>query len=675
MFKSLEFFVGQTIELEETLAGLIRFGYTKSKHVVVPGDFAQRGGTIDIFPVQYDAPIRLVLDDNKIRCVDTFSLKTGESLWQHTIVIILPFKGIPSPAVFSSSTPLNHFVDIQKGDYVVHNNHGIGRFLGIGPLTGVDQKTQEHLIVEYLGGDKLFVPKTDMHLIQKYVGFTKRPPKLYKLGSKKWRSIRNRIQKRIEQFAGELLHTQALRISLKGYAFAKDTPWQKEFEELFPFKETPDQLKTTLEVKADMESAVPMDRLLCGDVGYGKTEVAMRAAFKAVMDSKQVAILVPTTILAEQHYYNFKKRLKEFPVKVAMLSRFRSRAEQNIIIKELARGKIDIVIGTHRLLSRDISFKELGLLIIDEEQRFGVKAKERLKNLRLLVDVLTLTATPIPRTLYMALAGARDMSVIATPPQNRMAVETHIIEFDQKVIQEAIDYELKRKGQVFFLHNRVEDIDKITLLIKKLAKSAKIAVAHGQMPARLLEEIMLKFFDAQIDILVCTTIIESGIDVPNVNTLLVNAAHRLGLADLHQLRGRVGRFNQKAYAYFIVPPQEALSLPARSRILALEKHHELGAGFQIAFEDLQIRGAGNLLGHQQHGYVTTIGFDLYCRLLKESIGHIRKKSQSPKNSNDQYTMTKQYPINNSTTEAFGIVILVLFVICTLCIGISGGKFL
>lgn len=625
MFKSLEFFAGQTIDLEEILASLLRFGYQNVKRVLQPGDFARRGGIIDIFPIQYDAPIRIVLEDNKIGAIDTISLKTGESLWQHTIVIILPHKTLPSSAIFSSAVPLNHFVDIHRGDYVVHNNHGIGRFLGIGRLT-VNQKIQEHLILEYLEGDKLFVPQADMHLIQKYVGFSKRPPKLYKLGSKKWKSIRARIQKRIEQFAGELLHSQALRASLRGHAFAKDVPWQKDFENLFPFPETPDQITAASEVKADMESSSPMDRLLCGDVGYGKTEVALRAAFKAVMDNKQAAILVPTTILAEQHYYNFQKRLKDFPVKVAMLSRFRSRSEQQEILKGLSSGKVDIAIGTHRLLSQDISFKDLGLLIIDEEQRFGVRAKERIKHLRLLVDVLTLTATPIPRTLYMALAGARDMSVIATPPQNRMPVETHLMEFDEKMIQEAIERELKRKGQVFFLHNRVEDIEKIARLIQRLTKSGRVAAAHGQMPARLLEEIMLKFFDAQIDVLVSTTIIESGIDIPNANTLIVNGAHRLGLADLHQLRGRVGRFSQKAYAYFMIPPWRTLSTEARSRLSALEKHHELGAGFQIAFEDLQIRGSGNLLGHQQHGYVTTVGFDLYCRLLKESIEHIKKTS-------------------------------------------------
>ena len=626
MFQSLEFFVTQTIDLEEILLSLVKLGYTKVRSVGKEGDFAQRGQTIDIFPSRYDSPVRIVLEDNQIQTIDTINLKTARSIWQHRMIIILPYK--PSSATpFSSSMPLNHFVDIEKGDYVVHNNHGIGRFLGISTLT-VKQEQKEHLLIEYRDGDKLFVPRHDMHLIQKYAAFTKKSPRLNKLGTKEWRRTRLLIQRRVHQFAADLLRTQALRVSFKGHAFASDTDWQKEFEESFPFPETPDQIRSAMEVKRDMESVYPMDRLLCGDVGYGKTEVAMRAAFKAVMDNKQAAILVPTTVLAEQHFYNFQKRLKSFPVEVAMLCRFRTPREQNEIIKGLRGGSIDIVIGTHRLLSDDISFKDLGLLIIDEEQRFGVKAKERLKRFRLLVDVLTLSATPIPRTLYMAIAGARDMSVIRTPPQNRIPVETHVLQFDERTIRDAIERELHRKGQVFFLHNRVEDIDKIALLVKRLAKKARISVGHGQMPARLLEEIMLKFFSGEIDILVCTTIIESGIDVPSANTMIVNHAECLGLADLHQLRGRVGRFHQKAFAYFLVPPECSLSTEARARLRALEKYSELGGGFHIAFEDLQIRGAGNLLGPQQHGTITSVGFDLYCRLLKESIEHIKREGEN-----------------------------------------------
>jgi len=519
---------------------------------------------------------------------------------------------------------------VALGDYVVHNNHGIGKFLGIEERVFGDEK-KEHLVLEYAHGDKLFVPKNDIHLVQKYIGFTKKPPRLYRLGSGEWKKIRARIKKRIQQFAAELLHIQALRASLEGYSFDKNTSWQKDFENAFPFKETPDQKKAWQEVKTDMESKYPMDRLICGDVGYGKTEVAMRASFKAVMNNKQVAILVPTTILAEQHYYNFLKRIKQFPLEIAMLNRFRTHKEQSEIIKRLAKGSVDIVIGTHRLLSDDVQFKDLGLVIIDEEQRFGVKAKEKLKRYRLLVDVLTLTATPIPRTLYMALTGARDMSAINTPPQNRIPVSTHIIEFDEDIIKDALSREIRRKGQVFFLHNRVEDIDKIGNIIKKLVPKARVCIAHGQMPGRLLEQIMLQFLKGDTDILVCTTIIESGIDIPNANTLIVNRADRFGLADLHQLRGRVGRFENKAYSYFITPPKNALSSQAKSRLEAITKYSGLGAGFNIAFEDLQIRGGGNLLGEQQHGHISSVGFDLYCRLLKESVENLRNEQKETSN--------------------------------------------
>src|SRR3989338_6800970 len=520
MFKSLKFFVEQTIELEEVVRGIHSFGYKRARQVAEEGDFSQRGGIIDIFPANFDEPVRLELDNDKIASISSIDLRTGRPFLKHHIVLILPQKTSKNE-IFSSDTPLNSFVDIQKGDYVVHNQHGIGKYLGVQKLD-IPQQELEHLVIEYHGGDKLFVPKHDVHLVQKYAGFTKRPPRLFKLGSSEWKSMKAKIQKRIQRFAAELLHVQALRASLKGFKFSKDTFWQKQFEETFPFAETPDQIKSTQDVKNDMESDSPMDRLLCGDVGYGKTEVAMRAAFKAVMDAKQVAILVPTTILAEQHYYNFSQRLKDFPVRIEMLSRFRGKSEQSQIVRELADGKIDIIIGTHRLLSKDIRFKDLGLLVIDEEQRFGVKAKEKLKQLRFLVDVLMLTATPIPRTLYMSLSGAKDMSVINTPPQNRLPVSTHIVEYDIDIIKDALEKELRRKGQVFFLHNRVDDIDKIGHNIKNLVPQARLAIGHGQMPGRLLEKIMLQFLQGDVDVLVCTTIIESGIDIPNANTLIVN---------------------------------------------------------------------------------------------------------------------------------------------------------
>lgn len=622
MFTSIELFVGQIIDLDIILNNLTALNYSRCRSSITEGQFSLRGGLLEIFPANFDSPIRIDIDDDKIERISSVNILNGKSIWQHKIVIILPFK--PSQKqVFSEEIPLNNFVDIQKGDYVVHNYHGIGKFLGLKDIE-LNKENKQHLVIEYRGGDKLFVPKHDVHLVQKYVSFNRKPPRIYKLGSKEWKKVKLQITKRIQKLAAELLHTQAVRASLVGFSFSKDSAWQKDFEKTFPFKETDDQIRSTNEVKADMESKTPMDRLLCGDVGYGKTEVAMRAAFKSVMDNKQVAILVPTTILAEQHYVNFIARLRNFPVNVSMLSRFRTKTEQAKIVKDVSDGKIDIIIGTHRLLSKDIAFKDLGLIIIDEEQRFGVKAKERLKHFKLLADVLTLTATPIPRTLHMALTGARDMSIIATPPENRTAVKTCLIEFDEEIIKNTIDRELKRKGQVFFLHNRIEDIDKIANIIKRLNEKAKVSVAHGQMSPKMLEEIMIKFLVGDIDVLVCTTIIGSGIDIPNANTLIVNRADHFGLSDLHQLRGRVGRSEKKAYCYLIIPNSKSMSSIAKKRIEAIEKHSGLGAGFHIAFEDLQIRGAGNLLGEEQSGYITTIGFDLYCRLLKESIENLKK---------------------------------------------------
>ncbi len=623
MFQSLKFFVSQNISSESILKNLLQFGYQRTSEVLEEGDFCQRGGIIDFFPSNFDAPVRIDLEEDSIRAIVSYHILTGKSFWSHQIVIVLPYR-LSKKIAFSSDVPLSHFVDVQEGDYVVHHHHGIGKFLGMEEIT-LGKEKKEHFIVEYAHGDKLFVPKNDIHLVQKYLGFTKKPPKIYRLGSSEWRKLRSRIQKRIQRFAAELLHLQAIRASLCGFSFSQETSWQKSFEDKFPFKETPDQLLAWQAVKSDMESHRPMDRLICGDVGYGKTEIAMRASFKAVMNNKQVAILVPTTILAEQHYYNFKKRLEDFPVHVDMLNRFRSKSQQKQIIKNLRHGSVDIIIGTHRLLSEDIHFKDLGLMIIDEEQRFGVRAKERLKHFRLLADVLTLTATPIPRTLYMSLSGAKDMSAINTPPQHRVPISTHIIEFDEEIIQQALHKELRRKGQVFFLHNRVDNIAHVGSLVERLAPKARVRIAHGQMPGRVLEEIMLQFLKSEIDVLVCTTIIESGIDIPNANTLIVNRADRFGLAELHQLRGRVGRFKNKAYAYLLIPPRDTLSQQAKSRLKAIEKHSSLGAGFHIAFEDLHIRGSGNLLGEQQHGYISSIGFDLYCRLLKESVEHLKNK--------------------------------------------------
>ena len=625
MFKALKLYTDQTIDIRAITARLLAFGYRRAKRVIQEGDFCRRGEVLDIFPAGFDSPIRIALDEDRIRSIASFNIKSSKVIWQHKITFILPVKKSAKHPVspFTIDTPLNNFVDIHKGDYVVHNQYGIGKFIGISRLN-FQQELRDHFVIEYQGGDKLYVPEHDMHLIQKYISFTKKPPRLFKLGSKQWQRIRRQIQKRLQRMAAEMLHLQAVRASLKGHAFGPDSDWQRSFEANFVYPETPDQEKSIREVKSDLESDHPMDRLLCGDVGFGKTEVALRASFKVVMDNKQVAVLVPTTILAEQHYYHFSKRLKDYPFQVAMLSRFRTKQQQDNIIRDLAQGKVDIVIGTHRLLSKDIRFKDLGLIIIDEEQRFGVTAKERLKHYKLLVDVLTMTATPIPRTLYMALSGAKDMSVLSTPPQNRIPIITQVVEFDEDLIQHAIRRERRRHGQVFFLHNRVEDIDTISRIIKRLIPEARLATAHGQMPARILEEIMLKFLEGEVDVLVCTTIIESGIDIPNANTLIVNRADRFGLAELHQLRGRVGRFSTQAYAYFVVPPKAVMAKVARQRLAALEKFSELGAGFQIAFEDLQIRGAGNLLGAEQSGYISSVGFDLYCRLLKQSIEHLKE---------------------------------------------------
>jgi transcription-repair coupling factor (superfamily II helicase) len=626
MFKSLKLFAGLEADLENLLRQLVDFGYKRQESVSEEGDFSRRGGIIDIFPFSFELPIRIDLENSKISSIKTFDPQTGSPLWEHRIVIVLPVKKIhPSrAAAFSEEVPLANFIDLNTGDYVVHNQYGIGRFLGIEKIKSGAQ-TKDHLVIEYDQGEKLYVPTDKMHLVQKYIAFHVRKPKLYRLGSKEWQRIKERTKKGIQKMAWELLSLQAMRLSAAGHAFSKDTDWQGQFEATFPYKETPDQARATQETKQDLESAKPMDRLLCGDVGYGKTEVAMRAGFKAVMDDRQVAYLVPTTILAEQHFHNFLQRLKEFPVNLKMLCRFNTASQQKDIIAGLADGTVDIVIGTHRLLSDDVSFKNLGLVIIDEEQRFGVRAKEKLKRMRLTCDVLTLTATPIPRTLYMSLMGAKDLSVINTPPQNRLPIKTVVVEYDEDLILQAILKEYNRKGQVFFLHNRVEDIEKVKdKLARLLPQKLRLGVAHGQMHPRELEGVMLQFLKGELDVLVCTMIIESGIDIPNVNTIIVNNAHEFGLSDLHQLRGRVGRFDRPAYAYLMVPKNAVLETDARKRLDAIQEHAYLGAGFNIAMEDLEIRGAGNLLGLEQHGFIAAVGFDLYCRLLKEAVDNFKK---------------------------------------------------
>ena len=630
MFEALKIYKAQAIDLEDTYRTLTRFGYTRVGGIAEEGDFSVKGENLFIFPATFEYPIRVELSNDRVSAVKTIDIASYRAISDHQMVIVLPIKGMlrkrrcHSSKIHKETDPIDTFVDIEPHDYVVHVDYGIGRYLGFERLE-TKAGFSDHLVIEYKDKDKLYVPLEDLNKVQKYIALTKRPPKLYKMASRVWAKAKAHAKKNAAKVAFDILDIQAKRNTLEGFAYSKDTDWQRILEGSFPYKETKDQLKTTLELKNDMEKSRPMDRLLCGDVGYGKTEVALRAAFKAVMDNKQVAILVPTTILAEQHYITFTRRVKDFPVNIEMLSRFKTRGEQGKILDELKAGKVDIIIGTHRLLSGDVRFKDLGMVIIDEEQRFGVKHKERLKRLRLLVDVLTLTATPIPRTLYMALMGGRDISVIDTPPLERSPVKTYITEFDTRVIREAIKNEIKRRGQIYFVQNRVQGIEKVCEKIKRLSPESRIAVAHGQMNEKGLESTMGEFIKGNIDILVCTTIIESGIDIPNVNTIFINNADRFGLADLYQLRGRVGRFNRRASCYLIVGNMETLTGDVQKRLTTIKKYQELGSGFKIAMQDLQIRGAGNLLGMEQHGYISSIGFDLYCRLLRDSIEALKPK--------------------------------------------------
>jgi len=514
------------------------------------------------------------------------------------------------------------FVDLKAGDHVVHVNHGIGRYLGIVPLT-IGEIQKEYLLLQYAGEDKLYVPVDQVGLVQKYLGSEGNAPRLSRMGGGEWGRVKSRVREAVQEMAQELLVLYAARETMPGYAFGPETVWQKEFEESFPYEETPDQLRAIDEVKADMEKRRPMDRLLCGDVGYGKTEVALRAAFKAVMDGKQVAVLVPTTILAQQHYNTFLERFAGYPVAVEMLSRFRTPKEQRLILRDLENGMVDILIGTHRLVQEDVRFKDLGLLIVDEEQRFGVAHKERLKMFCKEVDVLTLSATPIPRTLHMSLAGIRDTSILETPPENRYPVQTYVLEEDPVLIREAVRRELGRGGQAFFVYNRVVDLGRVVLWLQGLVPEARIAVAHGQMKEDELEQVMLDFMAGEYDVLACTTIIENGLDIPNVNTLIVKEAGMMGLAQLYQLRGRVGRSNRLAYAYLTFRKDRVLNEAAEKRLAAIREFTELGSGFKIAMRDLEIRGAGNILGAEQHGHIAAVGFDLYARLLEEAVREAR----------------------------------------------------
>jgi transcription-repair coupling factor (superfamily II helicase) len=555
---------------------------------------------------------------------------------------------LKSPQAQAARSALEiNFSDLEAGDYVVHLNHGIGRYLGLQRLPPAPSRKagqaaptpagpgQECLVIEYAPRDpelpapKLYVPVTEAHLVSKYVGASKARPLLNTLGGARWARAKAQAAAAVRDLAAELLSVQAARTAQPGFAYPPDQPWQREFEGAFVYEETPDQWRAIADTKADMEEPKPMDRLICGDAGFGKTEVAVRAAFKAVLGGKQVAVLVPTTVLAQQHFNTFRERMADYPVRVELLSRFRSPRQQQRVVEGVVAGAVDIVIGTHRLIQNDVQFKELGLVIIDEEQRFGVLHKERLKQLRQLVDVLTLSATPIPRTLYLALMGARDLSSIETPPQDRLPIQTIIAAYDERLIRDAVQRELNRGGQVFYLHNRIFDIESVAERLRLLLPRARLEVAHGQMHADDLEEVMARFVNGQTDVLLSTTIIESGIDIPNANTIIIDRADRFGLSDLYQLRGRVGRYKHQAYAYLLLPRHAGLLADARKRICALRQFSTPGSGYKIAMRDLEIRGAGNLLGPEQSGHITAVGFDLYCQLLKQSISALKGETVKP----------------------------------------------
>jgi transcription-repair coupling factor (superfamily II helicase) len=543
------------------------------------------------------------------------------------------FETLPAPSQRARSRPktssfFSDFSDLKPGDYVVHVDHGIGQFEALRQVA-VEGANGEFMLLRFAGDAKLYVPLARIDLIQKYTSLGGVEPQLDRLGTTVWEARKSRVKKSVSDMADQLLELYAERKLAVGHTFPPDTNFTREFDDAFEFEETADQQRAIDDVKRDMESNLPMDRLLCGDVGYGKTEVSMRAAFKAIADSKQVVVLAPTTVLAFQHFQTFKRRFAAFPVRVEMISRFRTEKEQKKILEEVEAGKVDILIGTHRILSKDVKFQDLGLLVVDEEQRFGVAHKERLKEMRKNVDVLTMSATPIPRTLHMSLIGLRDMSVIETPPKDRLAIQTTVAPFSETLVQRVIQEEMARDGQVFFVHNRVESIVSLAAMINRLVPQARVVVGHGQMRETELEKVMLKFIRDEADVLVSTTIIENGLDIPRANTIIINRADRMGLSELYQLRGRVGRSNQRAYAYLLVPPDTTLSSIARQRLAALKEFSDLGAGFRIAALDLELRGAGNLLGSEQHGHIEAVGFDLYCQMMERAVAERKGEGVAP----------------------------------------------
>ena len=517
---------------------------------------------------------------------------------------------------------IQSFSELKVGDYVVHENHGLGIYQGIEKIE-VDKVAKDYMKIAYAAGGNLYIPATQLDLIQKYASADAKKPKLNRLGGQEWTKTKTRVRGAVKEIAKDLVELYAARQEKHGFVYGEDTVWQREFEEMFPFEETEDQLLAIEATKKDMESTKIMDRLICGDVGYGKTEIAIRAAFKAVQENKQVVYLVPTTILAQQHYNTFVQRMKEFPVRVDLMCRFRTPAQQKKTIEDTKRGLVDIVVGTHRVLSKDLEFKDLGLLIIDEEQRFGVQHKEQIKKLKENIDVLTLTATPIPRTLHMSLIGIRDMSVLEEAPVDRMPIQTYVMEYNDEMVREAIQRELSRQGQVYYVYNKVKDIDEITDKVQKLVPEANVAFAHGQMRERELENIMLDFINGEIDVLVSTTIIETGLDISNANTMIIHDADQLGLSQMYQLRGRVGRSNRMAYAFLLYKRDKLLREVAEKRLSAIREFTDLGSGFKIAMRDLEIRGAGNLLGAEQHGHMEAVGYDLYCKMLNEAVKQLK----------------------------------------------------
>lgn len=617
-------------ERKDRLAGLIRLSLSGQPVLIVCDNTGQQNRLDEILETQCKE--LNVSGSESLPLTLTGNLHRGFGLQIPRVLICTDrelfgrYKRFRTPVRDGIALPVTDLIDLQPGDYVVHIDHGVGRFVRMKRMEH-EGREGEYLELEYADGGVLYVPIDQIDRVGRYIGGENVQPTLSKLGTKNWERTKTRARQAIEDMAEELLELYATRSIRKGHAFNKDTTWQSEFEASFLFEETPDQWRAIEEVKRDMENDAPMDRLICGDVGFGKTEVAIRAAFKAVMDGKQVAILVPTTILCQQHFNTFHDRLADYPVRVEMMSRFLSEGELNKIADNIAKGEVDIVVGTHRLLSNDVKFPDLGLVIIDEEQRFGVKHKERLRQMRKLVDTLTLTATPIPRTMYMSISGIRNMSLVSTPPKNRLPIETYIMEWSKEVIGNAILRELSRDGQVYIVHNRVDSIYKIAQMIQEIVPDARICVGHGQMSEHELEDVMMNFIRHDYDILVATTIIENGIDIPNVNTIIINNADHFGLSQLYQLRGRVGRDRHRAYCYLLVPNKKALTSVARRRLLALQEHNQLGSGFHLAMRDMEIRGVGNILGRQQHGHIAAIGFDLYSKLLRETVINLKSNKK------------------------------------------------